>query len=259
MFMLKEKEIETLLQLAKAAGKAILSVYSRQFEVTIKSDASPLTEADTISNTIITEGLQHHFPGIPILAEESRLIPYPQRKEWEHFWLVDPLDGTKEFIKKNGEFTINIALIHQTTPIFGLIHTPVKQTIYYTVPQKGVYKNFPDGTTQRVTPVYHREPGQLILIGSRSHGREELQAFTATMKKKYTKVDLICAGSALKFCLLVEGQADIYPRFTPTMEWDTAAGHALVNAIGKQIYTFDSDKLLTYNKQDLRNPWFIVK
>jgi 3'(2'), 5'-bisphosphate nucleotidase len=259
MFTLNEKDIEHLLHLAKEAAKEILSIYHSQFEITIKSDSSPLTEADTISNGIITTGLKQQFPRIPILAEESRLIPYYERKDWEYFWLVDPLDGTKEFIKKNGEFTINIALVRQTTPVFGLIYAPVKQTAYYNIPQKGVYKQLPEGTIKKVTPTYDRISGQIILIGSRSHGREELQAFTERMKETYNSVDLISAGSALKFCLLVEGRADIYPRFTPTMEWDTAAGHALIKEIGKEIYLWDTASVLQYNKENLRNPWFIVK
>jgi 3'(2'), 5'-bisphosphate nucleotidase len=259
MYNLKEKDIENLLLLAKKAAKEILLIYQSQFEITIKSDSSPLTEADTISNQIITEGLTQHFPEIPILAEESRLIPYFERKDWEYFWLVDPLDGTKEFIKKNGEFTINIALIAKTAPVFGLIYTPVKQTAYYNIPQKGIFKHTSGSATKKVTPTYERASGQIILIGSRSHGREELQAFTEKMKSTYSSVDLISAGSALKFCLLVEGYADIYPRFTPTMEWDTAAGHALIKEIGKEIYIFETDSILNYNKENLKNPWFIVK
>jgi 3'(2'), 5'-bisphosphate nucleotidase len=259
MSYLNEKNIEYLLRLARRASKEILSIYQNQFDVTIKSDSSPLTEADTISNQIITDGLKDHFPEIPILAEESRLIPFSDRKNWEYFWLVDPLDGTKEFIKKNGEFTINIAMVYKSKPLFGLIYTPIKETAYFNIPREGVFKTVAGGTIQEVKPNYKRESGQIILIGSRSHGREELQAFTDTMKDKYSKVDLISAGSALKFCLLVEGQADIYPRFTPTMEWDTAAGHALIKEIGKETYLMDSNKILTYNKENLKNPWFIVK
>ena len=256
---MKETQIENIVRLAKRAGEEIIKIYQSQFEVTIKSDSSPLTEADLLSNKILTEGLKKYFPDIPILAEESRLIPYAERKEWDYFWLVDPLDGTKEFIKKNGEFTINIALVDKMEPFFGIIYSPVKETAWFNIPKRGIFKKGSDGITHKIIPDIQREPGQVILIGSRSHGREELQAFTDSMKDKYDKVDLISAGSALKFCLLVEGQADIYPRFTPTMEWDTAAGHALIRESGKEIYIMDSGEILTYNKENLKNPFFIVR
>ncbi|MBW2438536.1 MAG: inositol monophosphatase family protein [Desulfobacterales bacterium] len=269
------------LQAAIAAGAAINEVYrSEDFNVEYKTDESPLTIADRKSHDIIVGALKNY--DLPILSEEGQSMPYAQRKKWDRFWLVDPLDGTKEFIKRNGEFTVNIALIENRRPILGTIFVPDRQTLYFAAHDFGAYK-LQDGPfnelqsavtdsdqharnlLNQIVAQSTRLPGQddrrtaLTIVGSRSHKTPELEAYVAEKRKAFGDVDFISAGSSLKICLVAEGKADIYPRLGPTMEWDTAAGQAIAEAAGATVCAYDTAKPLTYNKEDLHNPWFIVQ
>lgn len=241
------------IQAAEQASKEILSVYnSTDFKVELKGDASPLTIADKKSHDII-EGLLKET-NLPILSEEGKNIPYEERKAWKHFWLIDPLDGTKEFIKRNGEFTVNIALVENQTPILGVVAVPVTGDVYYSCKGTGAYLKRPDFES----PISKRTPADLSrkglrIVASRSHMNEETETFIQTLDSP----ELISAGSSLKFMLLASGSADVYPRFAPTMEWDTAAPHAILNELGLKVLKQQSDQELEYNKPDLLNPHFI--
>jgi 3'(2'), 5'-bisphosphate nucleotidase len=257
--MLEKIDIKKILEIAEEAGQATLKIYSREFTIEEKEDRSPVTEADKKSNEIIINALSNLYPKIPFISEETKQTPFDKRKNWKYFWLIDPLDGTKEFIKKNGEFTINIALVEDQTPILGVIYVPVKDVFYYAQTGKGSFK-IDKGTS--AIPIKGREQGskdKLTVVGSRSHGGETLNSFIEEKKSEYKEVELISSGSSLKFCLVAEGKADIYPRTGPTYEWDTAAGHAIVLESGKSVYDFKTGEPLLYNKEDLLNSWFIVK
>ncbi len=269
------------IQAAITAGNAISAVYrSEDFGVEYKSDKSPLTIADQKSHEIITGALSEY--DLPILSEEGKDMPYAQRKNWERFWLVDPLDGTKEFIKRNGEFTVNIALIENRRPVLGTIFVPDRHTLYFAAHDVGAYKledgplkdlqsaaadsdeeadTLLDQIVKRSTrlPVQHPRDAALTIVGSRSHKTAELEAYVAEKRKAFGDVAFISAGSSLKICLVAEGKADIYPRLGPTMEWDTAAGQAIAEAAGAGVYEYDTPKPLIYNKENLLNPWFIVQ
>jgi 3'(2'), 5'-bisphosphate nucleotidase len=258
-FMLDQIEMKTLIDIAKEAGTAIMSIYNQDYDIELKDDRSPLTLADRESNKIIISSLTKQYPQIPYISEETKQTPYERRKHWEYHWLIDPLDGTKEFIKKNDEFTVNIALINKSTPVLGLIYIPAKDTIYYAIQNQGSKKIIKDSEPAAIKAKKTADPKKLIVVGSRSHANSELMDLIESKKKQYDEVELISAGSSIKFCLVAEGLADIYPRTGPTMEWDTAAGHAIVSESGKQVLKFNSDDPLTYNKQNLLNDWFIVR
>jgi 3'(2'), 5'-bisphosphate nucleotidase len=269
-----DKLILTTLLAAKRAGKAILEIYDTDFDVEQKDDKSPLTLADKKSNEIITEVLEQtktvNNTAVPILSEEGRDIPYDERKKWEYFWLVDPLDGTKEFIKKNGEFTVNIALIHENKPVLGIIYLPVKDVFYFAAINFGSYilenseiitdvlsiKELMDKSKR--LPLTNNNNSPLTIVGSRSHTSEEFTEFVNKLKKKYGNVEFISSGSSLKLCLVAEGKADIYPRFGPTMEWDTGAGQAIVEQAEGRVLEIQNNESLSYNKNNLLNPFFIV-
>ncbi|WP_377887581.1 3'(2'),5'-bisphosphate nucleotidase CysQ [Alkalihalobacillus sp. R86527] len=271
--MLSDKDLLSVIHTSVNAGKAILKVYgSSDFQIEKKSDASPLTIADKLSHQTIEKGLTSLTIDYPILSEEGKHLGYDDRKKWEMFWLVDPLDGTKEFIKRNGEFTVNIALIHNKKPVFGVVYVPVSDTLYVGGEDAGSYKieKASEGNPasfkaliesgQRL-PLYSSKNDCITAVASRSHQTPETKQFLDSLKAKYGTVDVTSAGSSLKLCLVAEGTADVYPRFAPTMEWDTAAGHALVvGSGGKVIYSTNStsDRHLAYNKEDLLNPWFIA-
>jgi 3'(2'), 5'-bisphosphate nucleotidase len=269
------------IQAAIAAGKSINEVYhSEDFAVEYKSDKSPLTLADQKSHEIIMNVLTEF--DIPILSEEGQDTPYAQRKDWERFWVIDPLDGTKEFIKRNGEFTVNIALIENSRPVLGIIFVPDRNTLYFAGQDFGAYKledgpfnemleaeaaskeevrDFLDqiiGLSTRL-PVMDQQRASLTIVGSRSHKTAELEAYVAEKRNAFGDVEFISAGSSLKICLVAEGKADLYPRLGPTMEWDTAAGQAIAENAGASVYQYDTAKPLIYNKADLHNPWFIVQ
>lgn len=269
--------IERLVPVAAEAGAAVLDIYNTDFGVSYKDDRSPLTMADRRSHTIILERLRGLSPRFPVLSEEGKTMPYDERKGWEYFWLVDPLDGTKEFIKKNGEFTVNIALIHKDRPVLGLVYVPVRGTYYFAGQGLGAYKLAkgdiisPGLTFDALLKSSERLPlrgGQgdavrgadsLVVIASRSHATGEGEAFVEEMKKRYSNVEIMSAGSSLKFCLVAEGTADVYPRFGPTMEWDTAAAQCVVEESGGSVAALDGKgRPLSYNKRDLRNSGFIA-
>jgi 3'(2'), 5'-bisphosphate nucleotidase len=257
--LLDKIDINKILTIAEDAGKATLEIYNREFDIEEKDDRSPLTEADKKSNEIILDGLIQHYPDIPYISEETKQTAYEERREWNHFWLIDPLDGTKEFIKKNGEFTINIALIEGQKPILGVIYVPVKDIFYYSVHGKGSFKIENGSDPMPISANKENSREKLVVVGSRSHGGEALNDYLDKKRKEYSEVELISSGSSLKFCLVAEGKADIYPRTGPTYEWDTAAGHAVVLESGKSVYDFETEDPLVYNKENLLNGWFIVR
>ncbi|MFH1325542.1 MAG: 3'(2'),5'-bisphosphate nucleotidase CysQ [archaeon] len=255
-------DIGKIIGIAKKAGEAILEVYKSDFDVEYKKDetfkegTSPLTQADKNSNEIIANELQELYPEIPFLSEESKKISYEERKNWEIFWLVDPLDGTKEFIKKSGEFTVNIALIKNRKPILGVVYVPVKDICYY-ADNNGAFKQVQDERPIKI-PINYGKRNKLIVVASKNHMNKETENFISGLEKE-NEVGLANVGSSLKFCLVAEGKADIYPRLGLTSEWDTAAAHAIVNAAGKKVYQYGKDEELIYNKENLLNPWFVVK
>ena len=246
-----------LVRLARQAGEAILRIYETGFGVEIKSDGSPLTMADSASHHILLSGLPSLTPDVPIISEEtvSGDIDYEQRKEWQRFWLVDPLDGTKEFIKRNGEFTVNIALVENGYPVAGLIYVPVRDLYYFGCSGYGAWKmKGVEGRPEKISVRKMNPDEQLTVVKSRSHPSAELDDFLRTIRVGSE----VSAGSALKFCLVAEGVADLYPRFGPTMEWDTAAGQAIVEAAGGSVCDPQGNRF-RYNKESLRNGYFIVR
>lgn len=246
--------LELLISIAEKAGSAILDIYnSSDFNVTEKDDNSPLTAADLISHSIIYEGLASNFPDIPILSEEGKNTSYEARKYWKRFWLVDPLDGTKEFIKRNGEFTVNIALIENEKPVLGVIHVPVFNETYYGAAGVGAFKKNIDGMIEKISVSSVDFNSGLNVVQSRSHSGEEENEFYS----KYKIKDRLSKGSSLKICLVAEGRADLYFRGGPTMEWDTAAGHAVLLAAGGVFVTKTKSEFL-YNKESLKNNGFIA-
>ena len=252
------------------AGKAIMDIYmdpAADFGIEQKADHSPLTRADKAAHAVITALLS--VTPFPILSEEGADIPYKERKKWRTFWLVDPLDGTKEFIKRNGEFTVNIALIEDGVPTAGVIYVPVRKELYFGSLDKGAFKASDiDYNHQPTFEALHATAKRLpanqlhqgvVVVASRSHMTEETRLYVDNLRKQGMPVTMISSGSSLKICLVAEGSADIYPRFAPTMEWDTAAGHAIAKAAGCEVYHIDEKTPVRYNKEDLHNPWFIVK
>lgn len=256
------------LRAALEAGSAILEIYERDFSVENKADKSPLTEADKAAHRIICKALA--TTGLPVLSEESKTIPYEIRKTWTKYWLVDPLDGTKEFIKKNGEFTVNIALIENGKPVLGVVYAPVLKTIYSGVVGQGAFRIFIDSALQvsellagqfsnigTSLPCEKPEEGVIRVVASRSHMNPETEEFIAALEQK-GRIELVSSGSSLKLCMVAEGRADIYPRIAPTMEWDTAAAQAVVEASGGTVVQYGVGEPLCYNKENLLNPFFVV-
>ena len=246
--------IEDLVALSREAGKAILEVYQSEFAVERKDDKSPLTLADKRSHEIINSSLQRTYP-YPVLSEEGRNIPYEERRAWDTFWLIDPLDGTKEFIGRNGQFTVNIALIRGNRPVLGVILVPVTGEVYHAAKGRGAFR-IHEGAEERL-PLRTRHE-VFTVVGSRSHSSPEQEEYISSLRKQYGEIDFVSAGSSLKFCLVGEGQADLYPRLGPTMEWDTAAGQIIVEEAGGKVLQFGKETPLEYNKKDLLNPRFIV-
>lgn len=255
---------------ALRAGENILSIYNdpaSDFEVERKADNSPLTIADRKAHETISEVLRNTL--YPVLSEEGRHLPYAERRLWETLWIVDPLDGTKEFIKRNGEFTVNIALVHHSVPVMGVIYLPVKKELFFAEETLGAYKlsditALAGATLEELLTSAERMPEEMkrenfVIVASRSHLTVETEAYIEQMRYQYPDVELVSSGSSIKICLVAEGKADVYPRFAPTMEWDTAAGHAIARAAGMEIYQAGKDEPLKYNKEDLLNPWFIVE
>jgi 3'(2'), 5'-bisphosphate nucleotidase len=259
--------LEIAIKAAIKAGDIIEYIYENDdFELEIKQDNTPLTKADKEANAIINVFLDRTL--IPVISEENKEINYEKRKLWKQCWVVDPLDGTKEFLKKNNEFTVNIALVENGKPILGVIFSPISKDLYYAnVPDKKAYKitisnnddyseNWFDDT-YRITP-QKTDAAVLKVIGSRSHMNDDTKKFINNLSAHYSSIEMISKGSSLKFCLIAEGKADIYPRFAPTMEWDTAAGQAICEAVGIHVISKRTLQDLTYNKPNLLNSEFIV-
>ena len=248
------------------AGEEILKVYDSDFAVEQKDDKSPLTIADKNAHNIISEVLE--VSGFNVLSEEGKSIDYAERSRWEYFWMVDPLDGTKEFVKRNGEFTVNIALIHQQRSILGVIYVPVTKVLYFAAEGVGCFKfqitgmisdNLEGLISQSIELPAKNTDKKFTVVASRSHLSEETKAFIDGLKTTHKEVEFISSGSSIKLCLVAEGSADVYPRFAPTMEWDTAAGQAICEISGKQVIDYATNKSLLYNKQNLLNNWFTVQ
>jgi len=254
------------IQAAIEAGKKILEVYENDFEVETKTDNSPLTEADKRSHYAIKDILSPL--SIDMLSEEGKLLSYDERKQWQKFWLIDPLDGTKEFIKRNGEFTVNIALIENGLPVCGVVYVPVTGKTYYGSQGNGSFAFTYNENDKKTIDEYIEsaaklpdaaEPSTYTVVASRSHNTPETENFIEEKRKKYGEVNCISSGSSLKLCLVAEGKANVYPRLAPTMEWDTAAGHAVARFAGCNVYNYETGKELQYNKENLLNPWFVVE
>jgi 3'(2'), 5'-bisphosphate nucleotidase len=263
---------------AVRAGEPILEVYGGELQVEYKDDRSPLTLADTRSHAVIAAGLAD--TGIPVLSEEGRDIPFAERSRWRRLWVVDPLDGTKEFVKRLGEFTVNIALVEEGRPQLGAVFVPVINRLYFGALGEGAFRLVdpqviatlrapgPTGEPAEVLvrlkaaatrlPLDTADHSPFVIVGSRSHATAELHAFVEEKRRELGAVEFISAGSSLKYCLVAEGAADVYPRLGPTMEWDTAAGQAIVEAAGARLVRWDSGAPMTYNKQNLLNPWHVV-
>ena len=250
----KENELlHQAIKAAKAAGEIILSVYEKDFEVEFKNDNSPLTIADQKANDIIEKHLIK--TNIPVLSEEGSHAPYFERKQWDLVWIVDPLDGTKEFVNRNGEFTVNIALIRKGKPVLGVIYVPVSKCLYYGS-SNGSFKIF--NAKHNKLPL-KKTNKVFTVVGSRSHMNVETEKYLEELKKENGIIEIISMGSSIKICLVAEGVADVYPRFAPTMEWDTAAGHAIANYAGKKLVDLATKEEMVYNRPNLKNNWFIVK
>lgn len=259
-----EKLIEVAIQAALEGGKEILEVYSKDFDVEFKSDESPLTQADRQAHLAIERVLQS--TKLPLLSEEGKSIPYEERKDWKQFWMVDPLDGTKEFVKRNGEFTVNIALIEEGKPVLGVIFVPVSRELYFAATDLGSFKM--DEVTEmrpmnelldqaRKLPI-HKHRDEVVIVASRSHLSPETEAFFAEQEGMGKKISTLSRGSSLKLCMVAEGKADFYPRYAPTMEWDTAAGQAICELAGFSVNQYQTQLAVRYNKENLLNPWFLV-
>ena len=259
-----ENLLKVAIVAAHEAAEEIMRVYQdprQNFDIEVKSDKSPLTRADRAAHKCIVRHLSE--TGIPILSEEGAHLPYEERKEWHRLWVVDPLDGTKEFIKKNGEFTVNIALVEDGSPVLGVILVPVTGIIYFGIVGVGAWKAASDSLGNEKEVLHldgdaEREDVYTI-VASRSHLNPETEQYINQMRNLHKAVKLVSSGSSLKICLVAEGKADVYPRFAPTMEWDTAAGDAIIRASGKQIVNAETGQPLIYNQPDLHNPWFIVR
>ena len=242
------------IDIARVAGKAILAIYEDGFDIVEKEDKSPVTDADLASHELIIERLSVLTPGIPILSEESARPPFAERANWQTYWLIDPLDGTREFIKRNGEFTVNIALIHQHRSIIGVINVPVSNIDYYAWQGGGSFKAKDGAAANSISVKKIGADEKLTVVGSRSHGSKMLQQYLA----KLGDVDILRMGSSLKFCLVAEGRADLYPRLGPTSEWDSAAAHCIVEQAGGYVTRTDMSPLEYNTKDSLLNPSFFV-
>jgi len=252
-FLISDEIIQSVIEITKQAGAVIMDVYKTNFEIHIKNDKSPVTEADTRANDIITEGLLNIAPDIPVLSEEGRDIPFEERSKWESFWLVDPLDGTKEYIKKNDEFTVNIAYMENNKPIFGVVYAPALDELYWGSIEKGAFKSVA-GDSFNPIRVKSELNDPVQIATSRSHPSPKMDNFLA----QFDTFDLHPMGSSLKICSVADGTVHFYPRLGPTMEWDTAASHAVIKAAGGEIIKYGTNRPLEYNKADLLNPEFIA-
>lgn len=258
--------LKTAIEAAVEAGKTILEIYnSGEFDVEIKGDNSPLTKADKASHNVIMSFLKK--TKIPVLSEEGKEIPYEERKNWKQLWIVDPIDGTKEFIKRNGEFTVNIALIENQSPIIGVVFVPVFGDLYFSTLENGAFLtsvnlnnvdiNLLNSNALKL-PFKRKDPTYTI-VASRSHMSFETENYVNEMRNIHGDVNLISKGSSLKLCMVANGSADCYPRFAPTMEWDTAAGQAICEHSGFKVLDWNTKEKMLYNRKELLNNWFLVK
>lgn len=261
-----EKLLFAAINASLKAGEEILKVYESEFSVEHKDDRSPVTLADKKAHECISELLKEC--GYPVLSEEGKSIEYAERSQWPYFWMVDPLDGTREFVKRNGEFTVNIALIHQQRAILGVIYVPVTRALYFAAEGIGSYKlvindmvedNLAGIILQSQRLPEKKEGSAFTVVASRSHLSDETQAFIDGLRTTHKELSFVSSGSSIKLCLVAEGSAQVYPRFAPTMEWDTAAGQAICEVAGKQVIDYTTNKPLLYNKKNLLNNWFIVQ
>ena len=244
--------LEPAQEIAIEAGRRILDVYDQDFDVSDKEDGSPLTEADEKSHAVIVRRLTELTPDIPVLSEESEYVDYNKRKNWNQFWLVDPLDGTKEFVKRNGEFTVNIALIDGRRSVLGVVYVPVTGLCYSACHGQSAFRKEGACAAEEIH-VRQYEGGKPVVVASRSHASDQLQAYL----DKIGDYDIVSMGSSLKFCLVAQGSADIYPRLGPTSEWDTAAAQCVVELAGGHV-TDPEGNPLSYNKSNILNPHFLV-
>ena len=279
--------LEIAIKASLEAGKRIMEIYENEdFEVDFKGDDSPLTKADLASHNIIMSYLKD--TDIPVLSEEGKHLSYEERKTWKKLWIVDPIDGTKEFIKKNGEFTVNIALVEDQKPVLGVIYVPAQHELYFASKEIGSYKvkgliefssleetiktakklplttNHKQQTTNHKPQTTNHKPQTInnkpyTVVASKSHLSPETEEYITSLEKEHGKVETISKGSSLKLCMVAEGTADQYPRFAPTMEWDTAAGQAICKYAGKTVYDYKSQKEMLYNREELLNNWFLVR
>ena len=260
-----KQNLTVAIQAAIDAGEAIMDVYATNFDIEIKGDESPLTQADKNANQVINSYLLK--TGIPIISEENKQLDFEERKAWDTCWIVDPLDGTKEFIKRNGEFTVNIALVTNGNPILGVIYVPVSKTLYFTgadrsssykivLREEKVSDDYIFANATEIIPA-STEDAVIKIVGSRSHLNDATTNFISEIEKS-NKVEIVSKGSSLKFCLVAEGQAHLYPRYAPTMEWDTAAGQAICQVAGVKVIDNTTQQALRYNKENLLNPYFLV-
>jgi 3'(2'), 5'-bisphosphate nucleotidase len=263
---LLDKLLKLSIKSALEAGEKVMEIYeSSDFEIEIKKDLSPITKADKISNEIILKHLEQSK--IPILSEESKMIAYPERKNWKMLWIVDPVDGTKEFIKRNGDFTVNIALIENQIPILGVIYIPVTKELYFASKSIGSFKTKIDNSDSDLTEIIRNaqklplqnQKKSFTFVASQTHNSKETIDFINLNSKNLNPYEIIYRGSSLKLCLIAEGAANVYPRLSPTMEWDIAAGHAICLYAGFDVIDYESHKTLKYNKENLLNNWFIAK
>lgn len=255
--------LTTAIKAALTAGLGVMNIYSNEdFEIAFKKDNTPLTKADQLAHKIIEEQLS--VTGIPILSEEGKNILYSERKNWSKFWMIDPIDGTKEFIKKNDEFTVNIALIKDARPVMGVIYAPALNLLYFAsdgFAYKAINVSSPEwdiNLAQKLLPIKNEKKTELKVLTSRSHLNEATEQYLDDLTKKFNTVHTIAVGSSLKLCKIAEGSADCYPRFGITMEWDTAAGQAICEAVGVKVLSIQNNLPLLYNKEKLVNDDFIV-
>ena len=257
--MLNKENLLEIVNISVDAGEVILNYYNENVDVIYKDDESPLTKADLASHKIITDSIKKITPDIPILSEEE-FIDWKIRKKWKKYWLIDPLDGTKEFIKKNDEFTVNIALIENNRPILGVIYTPALNELFYSIKNFGSYKILTKKKlntlkdAKRIS-INKKKSNQVKIVGSRSHSNPILKKW---VNKNFNEFDILQKGSSLKFCLIAEGSADIYPRFGPTSEWDIAAGHIILEEAGGKLKSIDNKEILYNEKENILNPDFFA-
>ena len=257
--MLSQENLLEIVNISVDAGEVILNYYNENVDVIYKDDESPLTKADLASHKIITDSIKKITPDIPILSEEE-FIDWKIRKKWKKYWLIDPLDGTKEFIKKNDEFTVNIALIENNRPILGVIYTPALNELFYSIKNFGSYKILTKKKlntlkeAKRIS-INKKKSNKVKIVGSRSHSNPILEKW---VNKNFNEFDILQKGSSLKFCLIAEGSADIYPRFGPTSEWDIAAGHIILEEAGGKLKSIDNKEILYNEKENILNPEFFA-